>query len=353
MIARKASIPGLLGFGVCAALAAPIDLSAELARLDSPSLSDRDAAEAALANSSDLRLQDLEALALRPELSPEQRLRLRQVGRELFRTRPLAGLGVQFGGFGSDGVIIQETIPGFPAADVLQPFDTIRAVNGQQVRTQDDLRWLILSQDVGDTLEVEYSRNGRVSVVECRLGAFADLPNALRPTDVDLARAFAVRWERRVGAPTGGVAVIGAEIGIEEWAQVEAAGVRAGGTRPWPLTRESGSRIVGFGGQPRTSLVSHQAFVEPALLLDETVGSREHNSTVADVVDRIRTLSRQRAVLDERAHTLERHADTTANPDQRDQFRAMRDEALREIIEVDQQLEGMREILRQLRETGR
>ncbi|KAA0215309.1 MAG: PDZ domain-containing protein [Leptolyngbya sp. PLA3] len=352
MIAREALI--LAGQALIATVGAtaPIDVDAELTRLDSSVLTERDAAEVALANSSDFRLTDLEALSKRPGLSPEQRLRLRQVGRQLFKSRPLAGLGVQFGGFGTDGVIIQETIPGFPADDVFQPLDTIRAVNGRRVTTQDDVRWLILSQDVGDVLEIEYSRNGLVLVAECHLGRFSDLPNALPPTDVDLARAFAVRWERRVGTPTAGEPIIGAEISIEQWAQVE-AGAPAASARPWPLTRESGSRIVGFGGQPRTSLAWHQAFVEPALLLDETIGAREHNSTVAAVVDRIRSLSRQRALLDERAQTLERHADTAGNLDQRDQFRAMRDEALREIVEVDAQLEGMREILRELRETGR
>lgn len=353
MIARNAFIVTSVALGASAGWAAQMDVNAELARLDSPILADRDAAEVSLANSSDFRLQDLEELAKRPDLSPEQRLRLRQVGRQLFKSRALAGLGVQFGGFGTDGVIIQETIPGFPAAGVFQPFDVIRAVNGQRVTTQDDLRWVILSQDVGDTLEVEYARNGLVAVAECRLGKFSDLPNAMRPSDVDMARAFAVRWERRVGLWTGGEPIIGADISIDQWALVEAAGARAGGLRPWPLTRESGSRIVGFGGQPRTSLVSHQAFVEPALLLDETFGSREHNSTVADVVDRIRTLTRQRALLDERAQTLERHSDTAGNPDQREQFRSMRDGTLREIIEVDAQLEAMREVLRQLRETGR
>lgn len=328
-------------------------MGAELARLDSPLLAERDAAEIALSNSSDFRLQDLEALARRPDLSPEQRLRMRQIGRQLFRSRPLAGLGVQFGGFGTEGVIIQDVIRGFPAADVFQPLDTIRAVNGRRVTTQDDLRWLILSHDVGDALEIEYARGGLLAIVECRLGKFSDLPNAMRPTDVDMARAFVVRWDRQVGPSTTPTPIFGADISIEQWARVEATGARAGGLRPWPLTRESGSRIVGFGGQPRTSLVSHQAFVEPALLLDETIGSREHNSTVADVVDRIRSLSRQRALLDERAQTLERHADTTGNPDQRAQFRTMRDETLREIIEVDQQLEAMREVLRQLRATGR
>ncbi|MCL4222367.1 MAG: PDZ domain-containing protein [Phycisphaerales bacterium] len=351
MIAREALLVKALVAAASVGSAAPLDVKAELARLDSPVLAERDAAEVALANSSDFQLQDLEALARRVDLSPEQRLRLRQVGRQLFKSRALPGLGVQFGGFGTDGVIIQETIPGFPAAGVFQPFDVIRALNGQPVTTQDDLRWLILSQDVDDTLEIEYARNGLIAVVQCRLGKFSDLPNAVRPSDVDMARAFALRWERRVGPSTSGELIIGSDISVDQWAQ--AAGARAGGARPWPLPRESGSRIVGFGGQPRTSLVSHQAFVEPALLLDETFGSREINSTVADVVERIRTLTRQRALLDERAQTLERHADTAGNPDQRDQFRSMRDGTLREIIEVDVQLEAMREVLRQLRETGR
>ncbi|GAB4383857.1 MAG: hypothetical protein Kow0022_04760 [Phycisphaerales bacterium] len=323
-----------------------------LAKLDSPVLAEREQAGQTLSNLPHFSLEDLETLVAQSELSPEQRLRLRQVGRRLFDSRPLAGMGVQFGGSGAEGVIIQDTIPGFHAAELLKPLDTIRSVNGQRMTTQEDLRWLILSHDPGDVLEVEILRDGRLETLSVRLGVFDDLPNAQRPSPVDLARAFALRWEH-LPAPPGRTATIAAGLTIERWASVEAENADAQPDQAWPLTRESGARMISFGGQARTFLNVHQAFAQQVWMPDEFVGSREFGTTIAQVIDRIRTLSRQRAVIDQRARTLEQHAATTANPDQRAQFQAMREQALQELIQVDAELALMREALRQLREGGR
>lgn len=340
--------------GAAAQDSAPGSLVRELlTRLDSPTLSEREEAKQSLSSLPHFALGDLEKLAASSELSPEQRLRLRQVGRRLFDSRPLAGMGVQFGGSGVEGVVIQDTIAGFQAAEVLKPLDTIRSVDGQRLMTQEDLRWLILSREPGDILKLEVLRDGKLETPEIKLGVFDDLPNAQRPSPVDLARAFALRWERRVDNATDPQMPIGAEISIERWASVEARGAQARPNDAWPLTRESGSRMIGFGGQARTFLNVHQAFAQQTWMPDEFVGSREYGATIAEVIDRIRTLSRQRAVIDQRARTLEQHADATANPDQRDQFQSMRKEALQELIRVDAEIALMREALRQLREDGR
>lgn len=325
-----------------------------IARLDSDSLADRESAELALATMPGLRLASLERMARELVLSPEQVLRLRQVGRRLFDGRGLAGMGVQFAGFGPDGVQIQDTIEGFEAAIKLRPLDIIQTVQGKRVSTQDDLRWEILSREPGEVLRLGVLRDGQSLTIDVALGLFEDLPNAQRPTSTDLARAFAERWERNVGDPLLDREPIGIGISVEDWAKVEAGSAEGDASlEPWPLTRDSGSRIIGFGGQARTFLSSHIALRESALLVEELSGSREHSSTIAEVVDRIRSLSRQRAVVEQRAQTLERHADTTANPDQREQFRQMRNAALQELVQIDLQLDAMREVLRQLRDDGR
>lgn len=353
-IDRAALVAALLlcGSMACAA-SAPPDASVRqlVGKLNSDQLAEREAAKVELSTARTLSLPDVEAMARSDELSPEQRLRLRQVARGLFRNQKLPGMGVQFGQVGAAGVGIQAVIEGFPAAKSLRPLDAIFSVNGQVMSTQDDLRWTILSYEPGDTLELGVLRDGVTQMVSVELGSFDALPNAIPPDDLDRARAFAIRWDRTVGSAPAPDGVIGDGLSVDRWAEVQAGGT-SGNNKSWPLTRESASRMIGFGGQPRASLAVQQAFTQPAFI-PEMSGSREYTSTVADVVDQIRSLSRQRAVVDQRAQTLEKHADATANPDQRDQFRSMRDQALQELVQIDQQLDAMREVLRQLRETGR
>lgn len=342
-------VPGLSASALCSQPAE--DFQEIVARLNSDQLAEREAARTDLMLDRKVQLADVESLARSDGISPEQRLRLRQVARGVFRNHQLPGMGVQFGQVGAAGVGIQAVIEGFPAAASLRPLDSILSVNGEAMFSQDDLRWTILSYEPGDTLELGVLRDGVTQVISVTLGSFDDLPNAIPPDDLDRARAFSIRWDRSVGASRAPDGVIGAGLSVDRWAEAQSGG-KPGEAKSWPLTRESASRVIGFGGQPRASLAVQQAFTQPAFI-PELAGSREYTSTLADVVDQIRSLSRQRTVVDQRAQTLEKHADATANPDQRDQFRSMRDQALQELVQIDQQLDVLRELLRQMRETGR
>lgn len=342
-----------IGLLVAVTSAQPSSDSVEqlLAKLDSPSLVDREDAERALFSQPSMTLEQIEALARRDGLSPEQALRLRQAARGLFTRRPMAGMGVQFQGFGPEGVTIGQTIPGFPADDVLEPLDTIVTCNGQRMRTQDDLRWAILSRSPGDPLALEIVRNGSPLAVEVRLGSFDDLPNAQRPTPLDVSNAFAIRWARSVQNPVDAAMPIGASVTVERWAQIEAGDTADERRAPWPLTRDAASRMVSFGGLPRSALAMRQALADYTVPA-ESGGSRGEVSTIAAIVDQMRSLSRQRIVADQRARTLEIHADMVADPAGRERLLAQRKSALQESAMIERELATLREALRVIRENG-
>ncbi len=335
-----------------AAVSVPDSIEEALSMMDSDLLADREAGERAMANAPGVTLADIEQLAQSLDRSPEQRHRLRQVARRLFDSRLLAGMGVQFQGFSDEGVIIGDTIEGFPARDVLLPLDMIQACNGEPMRTQDDLRWAILSRDPGDVIRLTVKRRSGIVELDVALGSFADLPNAIRPTSVDLAFAFAVRWQRVVGVPQSHTRPLGGDMTVEEWARVEAGQITESTGPLWPMTRESASRMVAFGGRPRSALAARQAladFSEP-YIQGGAEGARM--TTIAEIVDQMRSLNRQRIVVDQRAQTLERHADMVVDPARQEQLINMRNAALQEIIVLDSQLATLRESLRQIRETG-
>ncbi len=325
-----------------------------LEAMNSDKLSVRETAERELAALPGITLGQIERIARSDGLTPEQAYRLRQVGRRLFDLRPLAGMGVQFQeGPSDEGVVITNTIVGFPARDVLEPLDVIQALNGQPMRTQNDLRWAILSRDPGDVLSLVVKRGDKILEVEVRLGRFGDLPNAQRLDKAAMAYAFGERWSRGVGEPLVDMTSIGSGITIEQWAQVEAGAADDDLAAMWPLTREAASRILAFGGLPRSGLAIRQALADFSAPLVAGDRSRERVSTIAQLVDQMRSLNRQRIVVDQRAQTLERHADMVTDEARREQLKEMRNTALQEIISIDAQLAALREGLRAIREDGR
>jgi len=344
----------VVGLFATVAAAQPSDDAVErlLAKMDAPTLAEREDAERELFSQRSVTLEQIEELARRDDLSPEQTFRLRKAARSLFTRRPMAGMGVQFQGFSPEGVIIGQTIPGFPAHEVLEPLDTIVTCNGQRMRTQDDLRWAILSRDPGDPLTLEIVRSGATRTIEVRLGAFDDLPNAQRPTPLDVANAFTMRWARSVDTPAQRSMPIGAVLTVERWAQIEAGQSEEERSPQWPLTRDSASRLVSFGGRPRSALAIRQALADFTIPAEVGGASRGEVSTIAAIVDQMRSLSRQRIVVDQRARTLETHADMVADPARRDQLLALRNAALQESIDIERELASLREALRIIRETG-
>lgn len=161
--------------------AAPLDtaaLDSLIAKLDDPALMEREVAMTAIRNTPGLSLRGVEAMMQRTSLSPEQRVRLTQVGQSIFMNEPRAAMGVRFSGFSDedDGQVqIDDPTPGWDSARVLRPGDVLRAIEGFRIRTQSEARAAIISYDPGDTVSVDILRNGQPGAVRVRLGRFADL----------------------------------------------------------------------------------------------------------------------------------------------------------------------------------
>ncbi len=57
------------------------------------------------------------------------------------------------------GTVISDTIPDTPAADVLQPYDVITAIDGVDTPTDAELRTELESREAGDVVEVTFERD--------------------------------------------------------------------------------------------------------------------------------------------------------------------------------------------------
>lgn len=338
---------------VAAAQPSTENIEAWLQKLDSPTLAEREAAELELFGRQAVTIEQIEALARRDDLSPEQEFRLRKAARGRFIRKPLAGMGVAFSAGSSEGVPIGETIPGFHAQEVLKPLDIITVCDGRRMRVQEDLQASILSANPGDVLELEVLRDGERLTLEVRLGSFDDLRNAQRPSAAVLARAFDLHWEQTVENLSRATTPIGAGISVEEWARVEAGEADENRGPLWPMARDSASRLIAFGGRPRSGLAIRQALADYTTPDTAAPFRGSEVFEVASIIDRMRSLSRQLIVLDQRAQTLETHADMVADPARREQLLNQRQAALTEAIDIERQLADLREALRVLRDNGR
>jgi hypothetical protein len=339
-----AALAGISGHALSSAASTEIPKEL-LAALDAPTWAERDAAVRRLIETRGLTSADIEQRVSAGGLAPEQQIRLRQVARRLFESRAFAALGVQFNGFGPQGVFIGETIDGFDAARQLLPGDYVQTVDGEVVPTQDDFRWLILSRDPGDVIELRVLRDREVMTLRVTLGAFADLPNALRPTQTDLSYAFSKRWNARVTPP--GLDAIGRAMSIEDWAAVESSNpVDAS----WPMTRDLASSRVAIGGQSRSSAAARIGFDDLTGAEFQRNPSLTRMNEVQALANRMRSLTIERALVDERAVNFGRHADMAHDPERKRQLLELRNGALADIVRIDQELVELRGALEMIRE---
>ncbi|XGW00561.1 MAG: HhoA/HhoB/HtrA family serine endopeptidase [Leptolyngbya sp. BL-A-14] len=71
------------------------------------------------------------------------------------------------------GVLVYRVMRGSPAAQAgLKPGDVIQRINGQAVKTADDVQQAVERSSVGGSLQVEFKRNGQVQTLAVRPGAF-------------------------------------------------------------------------------------------------------------------------------------------------------------------------------------
>lgn len=154
-------------------------LESLVAKLDDPSLMQREQAMSALRKLPGITLRAIEQYLRRPSLSGEQRVRLAQVGQSVFAKEPRAALGVSFmqGMLDDEDGHVQVDTPtaGWDSARVLRPLDVIRTIDGVRVRSRLDARAAIISHDPGDIIPIDILRNGQPGTVRVRLGNFADL----------------------------------------------------------------------------------------------------------------------------------------------------------------------------------
>ena len=70
----------------------------------------------------------------------------------------------------SDGVVVEQVVPGSPAADAqVQPGDVIKKFNGREVRSFPELRSLVSQTEVNKKIELEVERNGKPIKVQTEI----------------------------------------------------------------------------------------------------------------------------------------------------------------------------------------
>lgn len=178
---------------------AAADLDERIRALGAPDLETRDSAQLALATSENVTLDQIEQYLDTAELSPEQRLRLSAVGLSLFLDAPHPAMGVEFGirMASGNGVSINNTVPGFDAANSLAAGDIILRMDGVEILDFAHARQVILSYDPDDQITVSVLRNGEPVDALVRFGTFKQLPNPETPTNDVLAQAWNIRRARR------------------------------------------------------------------------------------------------------------------------------------------------------------
>lgn len=205
--------------------------------------------------------KDVLELAARPDITPEQRLRLLSKAKVAFTRTERAGMGVSFHEVLGMGARLTLVVEGFPATEVLRPDDVIESIAGVAMaspnrRSRADLdmrlRAAVISHDPGETVRVVFRRspastpgglpenvnlraNAPRSILapedveawpaheaQVRLGAFGGLGSTAPISPIELDAAWMLRVARIIGPDHAGwpiVAVgrlIGAPLALEQ-----------------------------------------------------------------------------------------------------------------------------------------
>jgi hypothetical protein len=203
--------------------------------LNAQDLQTRDRAQLTLSTTDGIRLDRIEDFLDTAQLSPEQHLRLSAVGFALFGRTPRPAMGVEFGTrFGAvASVTINNTVPGFDAADNLISGDIILRMDGIPVQDFNHARQIILSFDPNDQITVSVLRNGEPVDTLVRFGSFGQLPNPTPPTDGVMREAWNIRRARRApdraepivtaldSSLRPGDAALAPQVSLQAWRAVE------------------------------------------------------------------------------------------------------------------------------------
>lgn len=215
-------------------------LEAIVSKFDDSSLAERERAMDELRKLPGISVREIERCLRRDSLSPEQRVRLGQVGQSLFLDEPRAAMGVSF----TQGLIDDEDVqvqveaptPGWDAARVLRPMDVIRTIDGLRLRSRSEARAAIISHDPGETVSLEIMRNGQPGTVRVHLGNFADLGNRGFIDGVTYEAAWRLRLAR---ANAGSSKPLIVDVAQEDWSnQPESDGLVRMERMNHPITSE-------------------------------------------------------------------------------------------------------------------
>ncbi len=157
---------------------------AELVRLlDAPDWGVRTNAQTKIQAIAGDDLPLIESALLQSDLTPEQRLRLDEVGLTVLRRTPRGAMGVTFGGIGGQnrsGVQISQTHAGFESDRVLRAGDVIHALDDVPITDFRQARPLIMSHSPGEVIVVKFFRGQEPLLARLRLGDFSELNSANR-----------------------------------------------------------------------------------------------------------------------------------------------------------------------------
>lgn len=190
------------------------DLTPIIRALDSESLDERERALEQLGANPVVTLREVLGL-LRDvtALSPEQRARLIDLAREMFRDSPRAAMGIQFGGTVESGVAVASLIEGFDAFRQLRPGDVIESANGEAL-SQNRLRSVIVSHDPGESMTLRVRRTGADGASETQdvrivLGSFNRLRGGGFIDSQTLDEAWRARMSRSgIAGPSAGEPIV-------------------------------------------------------------------------------------------------------------------------------------------------
>ncbi|MFO0834349.1 MAG: PDZ domain-containing protein [Phycisphaerales bacterium] len=193
-------------------------LDSTLAKLDDPSIEEREHAMNAIRTLPGMSVRAIGQAMQKPTLSAEQRVRLSQVGQSLFLDEPRGALGVTFNVGGIDDeegqVQIRETTPGWDSSRALRPWDVVRSIDGLRLRTYAEARAAIISHDPGDTVSLDIVRNGQPGTVRVRLGNFADLNKSGLIDPLAYEAAWRLRASRMISEATKPLVI---DLAADEW----------------------------------------------------------------------------------------------------------------------------------------
>lgn len=178
-----------------------------VAQLDAPELEARERAAVELLERTGELSDALGSDVNASDLSPEQRTRIASALRQRFLLTPRAGLGAGIGeppGQPGQGALVSRTVPGFPAARLLQENDIVLEAHGVSLvgltvgEADFTFRCSILSLEPGEAIRLKIQRNAEILEVEVPTKSFAELnnPNTFQPEQRYLEGAWRLRAQR-------------------------------------------------------------------------------------------------------------------------------------------------------------